>query len=143
MQIMTVLWLIALVGFAVGEGLTVGLTSIWFAVGALGAMIVAELGAELWVQIVVFALVSLLSLGMLRPLAKKYLRKDIQPTNADRAIGQTAVVTDTINNTQGSGTAKVFGQEWSARSAHDVVIPAGTEVRVLRIEGVKLFVEAL
>lgn len=137
------IWLIALVVLVVGEGITVGLTFIWFAVGALGGLIAAVLGAPIWVQIVVFLVLSGLSLALIRPFAARFLRTSRTATNADRVIGQTAVVTQTVDNVEGKGQVNVSGQIWSARSEHDVVIPSGAEVRVLRIEGVKLFVEAL
>ena len=130
----TVLWLIALIVFAVGEAITVGLTSVWFAVGALGALIAAGFGAALWLQVVVF---------LVRPLAKKFLTPRYQATNADRVIGATALVTEEIDNLKGSGLVNISGQVWTARSAHDVVIQPGREVKVLRIEGVKVFVELL
>ena len=136
-------WLIVLIVLVVGEAATVGLTFIWFAVGALGGLITAVLGGEIWMQVVVFLAVSALTLALVRPLAAQFLKTSRTPTNADRVIGKTAAVTQTIDNTSGTGQVNVSGQIWSARSQHDVTIPVGTEVRVLRIEGVKLFVEAL
>ena len=136
-------WLIVLIVLVVGEAATVGLTFIWFAVGALGGLITAVLGGEIWMQVVVFLAVSALTLALVRPLAAQFLKTSRTPTNADRVIGKTAAVTQTIDNTSGTGQVNVSGQIWSARSEHDVVIPSGAEVRVLRIEGVKLFVEAL
>ena len=137
------IWLIALVVLVIGEALTVGLTFIWFAVGALGGLIAAVLGGNIWIQIVVFLVLSGLSLALIRPFAARLLKTSRTPTNADRVIGKTAVVTEAIDNVEGKGQVNVSGQVWSARSEHDVVIPVGTEVQVLRIEGVKLFVEAL
>lgn len=137
------IWLIALVVLVVGEALTVGLTFIWFAVGALGGLITAVLGGNIWIQIVVFLVLSGLSLALIRPFAARLLKTSRTPTNADRVIGKTAVVTESVDNVEGKGQVNVSGQIWSARSEHNVVIPTGTEVRVLRIEGVKLFVEAL
>ena len=139
----TVLWLIALIVFAVGEAITVGLTSVWFAVGALGALIAAGFGAALWLQVVVFLALSGVTLLLVRPLAKKFLTPRYQATNADRVIGATALVTEEIDNLKGSGLVNTSGQVWTARSAHDVVIQPGREVKVLRIEGVKVFVELL
>ena len=139
----TVLWLIALIVFAVGEAITVGLTSVWFAVGALGALIAAGFGAALWLQVVVFLALSGVTLLLVRPLAKKFLTPRYQATNADRVIGATALVTEEIDNLKGSGLVNISGQVWTARSAHDVVIQPGREVKVLRIEGVKVFVELL
>ena len=130
----SVFWLIALIVFAVGEALTVGLTSIWFAIGALGALLVSK--GPVALQIVV-------SLLLVRPLAKKLLSPRYVRTNADRVIDKTAVVTETVDNLNGTGQVSVAGQVWTARSEHDVVLAAGRQVRILRIEGVKVFVEAL
>lgn len=139
----TAVWLILLIVFAIGEGVTVGLTCIWFAVGALGALLAAGLGFGLVVQIVVFLGLSLTTLLLVRPLAKQFFTPRFQATNADRVIGATALVTEEINNINGTGLANISGQVWTARSAHDVVIQPGREVKVLRLEGVKVFVEVL
>ena len=133
-------WLIALIVFSVIEGVTVGLASIWFAIGALGALIVSQLGLGFWPQ---FLALSAAALALIRPLAVKILKPRHDPTNADRVIGQTALVTEAIDNVEGKGLVVVSGQVWSARSQHNVVIPAGTQVRILRIEGVKVYVEAI
>jgi membrane protein implicated in regulation of membrane protease activity/DNA-binding XRE family transcriptional regulator len=134
------IWLALLILFGVGEAATVGLTSIWFAVGSFAALIAALLGGEVWLQIVLFLAVSGLSLAAARPLVKKFLTPLHQPTNADRVIGAEAVVTEEINNLLSRGAVSVSGLTWSARSTHDTVIPVGTVVRVDRIEGVKLYV---
>ena len=134
------IWLALLILFGVGEAATVGLTSIWFAVGSFAALIAALLGGEVWLQVVLFLAVSGLSLAAARPLVKKFLTPLHQPTNADRVIGAEAVVTEEINNLLPRGAVSVSGLTWSARSTHDTVIPAGTVVRVDRIEGVKLYV---
>ena len=139
---MTVFWLIAFVVFAVGEGLTVGLVSVWFAIGSLGGMAAAALGGGLLVQIGVFLGLSAISLLLFKPLSKKMFQNKVARTNADRVLGETALVTETVDNAQAQGQVRVDGQIWSARSAHDVVIPEGTQVRVLRIEGVKVIVES-
>ncbi len=140
---MLVFWLCAFVAFAVGEGITVGLVSIWFAIGAMAAMIATALGGGLWLQIVVFLGVSALSLLLFKPLSSKMFQNKVDPTNADRVIGKVAVVTQLIDNAQAKGQVQVEGQIWSARSAYDVVLPVDTQVRILRIEGVKLIVEAV
>ena len=82
-----------------------------------------------------------LALALFKPLSSKFLKPRVSATNADRVIGSAALVTETIDNTQAKGQVKVNGQVWSARSAQDIVIPAGTDVKVLRIEGVKVIVE--
>lgn len=135
------IWLGLLVLFAAGEAITVGLTSVWFAAGALAALIAALLGAGLWLQIVLFIVVSALCLLAIRPLAQKHLNNQVEPTNADRVIGSEARVTEAIDNLQGSGAVSIGGIVWTARGQSDAPIPAGTLVRVLRIEGVKVFVE--
>lgn len=140
---MTIFWLAAFIVFAIGEAVTVGLVSIWFAVGALAALFATALGAGLWLQITVFLGVSALALALFKPLSSKFLKPRVSATNADRVIGSAALVTETIDNTQAKGQVKVNGQVWSARSAQDIVIPAGTDVKVLRIEGVKVIVETV
>ena len=150
-------WLIALIVLLVGEAITIGLTFVWFAVGALGALIVAVggalenpkrpfvavLGGALWLQVVIFLALSGVTLALARPVFARFLKTSHAATNADRVIGQTAVVTEQIDNLSGTGQVNVAGQIWSARSAHDVVIPRETEVRVLKISGVKVLVEAI
>lgn len=138
---MTIFWLAAFIVFAIGEAVTVGLVSVWFAVGALAALFATALGAGLWLQITVFLGVSALALALFKPLSSKFLKPRVSATNADRVIGSAALVTETIDNTQAKGQVKVNGQVWSARSAQDTVIPAGSDVKVLRIEGVKVIVE--
>lgn len=135
------IWAGLLIVFIVGEAATVGLTSIWFAAGALAALICALLGGPLWLQIVLFLLLSALCLAAIRPLAQKHLNNRVEPTNADRVIGSEAVVTEDIDNLRAVGAVRIGGVVWSARSENDAPLPAGTLVRVLRIEGVKVFVE--
>ena len=136
-----IIWVALLILFGIGEAVTVGLTSIWFAAGALAALIVALLNGPLWLQVVLFLLVSILSLMAIRPLAAKHLNSKVEPTNADRVIGTETYVLEPINNLQATGTVRISGMVWSARSENDAIIPEGTLVRVLRIEGVKVYVE--
>ena len=133
MNLFSIIWLglVILLGFL--EALTVTLTSIWFAVGALAAMAVALFGGALWVQILVFAVVSLICVLALRPLAKTRL-------GADRIIGQKAMVTEPIDNVAGTGAVSIGGTVWTARSDSAKPIAAGSVVRILRIEGVKVLV---
>lgn len=139
---MTIFWLIAFILFVVGEAVTVGLVSIWFAVGSLGALLTAALEGGLWLQIAVFLILSALSLMLLKPLSRKWMAgHKAARTNADRVIGETALVTEDIDNTMATGQVQVDGQIWTARSAHGVVIPAGSRVKVLSIQGVKVMVE--
>ena len=139
---MTIFWLIAFIIFVVGEAVTVGLVAIWFAVGSLGALVTSALGGGLWLQIAVFLILSALSLLLFKPLSKKWMANHkVARTNADRVIGETALVTEDIDNTMATGQVQVDGQIWTARSAHGVVIPAGSRVKVLSIQGVKVMVE--
>ncbi len=138
----TTLWLIVMVLFLVVEAATVGLVCIWFAVGALAALIAALLGAEIWLQIVLFLVVSAVALYFTRPLAKKYVNAKVEPTNADMVIGKECRVTEAIDNIAGTGAVYVDGKTWTARSESDEVIPEGTLVTAKSIDGVKLIVAA-
>ena len=137
---MSLFWLIAMVLFGVVEAVTVGLTSIWFALGALGALVAAAASAPVIVQIVVFLGVSFLTLLLVRPLAQRFVNDRKVATNADRVIGREAVVTEDIDNIQGKGRVSISGADWTARTEDDRPIPAGSKVQVLRIEGVKVIV---
>ena len=109
--------------------------------GAVAGLLAAVLGAALWVQIVLFFVVSIAALAATRPLVQKMLHRDETPTNADRVLGQTARVTETIDNTVPTGAVYADGKTWTARSASGRVIPKDTLVKVQRMEGVRLFVE--
>lgn len=135
-------WLALLIVFSVIEGTTATLVSLWFAVGALAALLISLVSGNLWVQAFTFAIVSLVTLALIRPLAQKLLHpKGFVPTNADRLIGQVGVVTQTIDELSASGQVKVAGQMWSARTVDGSIVPARRRVTVLSIEGVKLIVE--
>ena len=138
---MAVVWLIAMVIFLVVEGIVPGLVSIWFAIGALAALLAAALHAPVWLQIVWFLVVSVAALALTRPLAKKYVNARTQPTNADRILGKDCVVREAIDNIQGTGAVAVDGKVWTARMEKDDETAAVGEVVVARrIEGVKLVV---
>ena len=112
-----IVWLALLIIFAVAEAATVGLTSVWFAIGSLGALVCALAGGNIWLQLGIFIVLSLVCLVALRPLAKKYLNNRVEPTNADRVIGQEARVTQDIDNIQGTGAVTIGGVTWTAPSA--------------------------
>ncbi len=139
-QYMLAFWAIMLVAFIVIEAVTAQLVTIWFAVGALASLIAQMLGAEVWLQWVVFVAVSAIVLAVTRPLVKKFAKPKVQPTNADRCIGQSAVVTEKIDNIAGKGAVKVGGVLWTARSETGDVIEENQEVTVTKIDGVKLIV---
>lgn len=134
------IWAGLTVLFVLVELATYGLASIWFALGALAALIAAALGAQLWLQIVLFAVVSVASLVLTRPLARKFVNSKSQPTNADRVIGATARVTEEINDLNGTGAVSVDGKIWTARSENGTPIPVGERVAVREIRGVRLIV---
>ncbi len=135
-------WAVAVIVFLILEGATAGLTSIWFAIGAAAALVSALLKAPLWLQIALFVIVSVAALLITRPLAKKYVDAKRQATNADRYIGAEGTVTETINNTAGTGTVSMGGKLWTARSFSGSVIPKGALVKARGIEGVKLIGES-
>ncbi len=139
---MAVVWLIILVACLAVEIATLGLTSIWFAIGALAATVAALLNLPLWLQNTLFVVVSLVFLFFTRPIAVKYFNKDRIRTNAESLIGKQAIVTSGIDNLQGIGQIMVSGQEWSARSTDDgIKFQVGAVVEITAIQGVKLIVK--
>lgn len=139
-MIYQIVWGGLLLFFAVLEGLTAGLVSIWFCVGALVALVAAMVGANVIVQSALFVILSLICMALIRPLAKKHLIPKTQATNADRIIGAEAVVQEAINNLAATGQVQVDGKVWTARADGEEHIAVGETVRVLRIEGVKAIV---
>ena len=138
---MVLFWLIAMVVLIIAEAATVGLVSIWFAGGALAALIGAALGAPLWLQIVLFLAVSAALLLALRPFARRINAGKDYATNVDSNIGKLAVVVEPIDNLRGTGRVMIGSVDWTARSEDGSVIAEGEKVRVLRVEGVKVCVE--
>ena len=138
MNYWAIIWLVLMVVFIAMEAATVQLISTWFAVGALASMIVCLLGAEVWLQLVVFFTVSFVLLSLLFPMARKHLKPKLVATNADALVNRICVVTEDIDPVEG-GRVKLGDVTWSARA--DAVIPAGSLVKILRIQGTKVFVE--
>lgn len=139
---MAVVWLVAMVVLLIVEAIVPGLVSIWFAIGALAALIAALLNAPLWLQVVWFLAVSAATLVLTRPLAQRYVNSRVQPTNADALIGRDCVVTEDIDNLAGTGTVKIGGKVWTARAEDENEKYAqGDVVKAVRIEGVKLIVK--
>ena len=139
---MLIFWVILLVILVVIEAVTAQMVTIWFAAGAAAGIVAELLGAEIWLQWVVFIAVSAITLIITRPLVRKLTKTKIQPTNADRCIGQTAIVTEDIDNIEGKGQVHVNGTVWTARSADGSVFKKDERVTVEKIEGVKLIVKA-
>ncbi len=138
---MTVIfWAVAVIAFVILELATVGLASIWFALGALCALIAALLGAPVWLQVVWFVIVSVATLLLTRPLARKYINSKTMATNADRVIGGKAVVKERIDELAGTGAVLADGKMWTARTADGSVAEPGDIVTVLEIRGVRLIV---
>ena len=143
-NIMIFVWLGLTIVFALIEGATAQLTTIWFAIGSAAAFIVAVCGVKsVLIQVIVFVAVSVITLLATRPLVKKIIHKKTEPTNADRNIGETGVTVSEINNLLGTGEVNLKGTIWTARSADDAVIPKDTQVTVKKIEGVKLIVKKI
>lgn len=141
MNELSIFWLCAVVILGIIEALTVGLVTVWFAIGALAALISSLFGGPLWLQILLFIVVTAVSLITTRPLVKKYFNKNShKPTNADMVIGEDAEVTEEINNLKGTGAVRCRGKEWSARSENGESISVGEIVTAVKIEGVKLIV---
>ena len=140
MNLWAIIWLALIIVFLAMEAATVQLISTWFAAGALAAMIVSLIGGAVWLQIVVFLTVSIVLLVLLWPMARKHLKPKLVATNADALIGRVCTVTEEIDPVDG-GRVKLGDVTWSARSESNERIPAGTLVKVQKIQGAKVFVE--
>lgn len=139
---MLFVWLLLLIVFIVVELATMGLTTIWFAAGALVAALAAAVNAPLVVQVGLFLIVSIVLLLFTRPLAVRFFNKERIKTNVESLVGRQAIVISEIDNLEGIGQVTVSGQEWAARSLDEnMKIPVGTVVFVRAINGVKLLVE--
>lgn len=135
-----VVWLILMVLFLLVEAGTVSMVSLWFAAGALVALLVALPGGSVWLQVLLFLAVSGGLLLALRPLVRKVLLPKVTATNVDSVVGATGLVTAAIDNVSAAGQVKLGAMVWTARSTSGAPIPEGTLVKVDRIEGVKAFV---
>ena len=137
-----VYWLILFVALAGIEALTVALTTIWFAGGALAAFFCALAGAGVEAQLVVFVAVSFILLIFTRPFAIKYINRNTEKTNVESLEGKKARVTSDVDNDAGTGTAVVGGQEWTARSADPKkTFKTGEIVRIVEVRGGKLRID--
>ena len=136
----TVFWFILLIIFVVVEAVTVNMVSAWFAAGSLAAMLVALAGGKMWLQILLFLVVSGVALALLRPLAKKYFTPRITRTNVDAMAGKICLCITAIDNLAGVGQVRIGDVEWTARSTSGEPTPAGEQVKIDRVEGVKVYV---
>lgn len=138
----SIIWLVILAVMIVIEIATLGLTTIWFGIGAIGAAIAAGMDYGIWVQLAVFTVLSVVAMALCRPFAVKYLNKDKEKTNVEDIVGKTAVVSRQIDNEMATGEVRVDGMEWTARSEDGRVIAENERVTVVAVEGVKLIVKA-
>lgn len=137
----SIIWLVILAIMIVLEIISLGLTTIWFGIGAIGAAVVAWMGYGIWVQLFVFAVLSVIAMAVFRPIAVRYLNRDKEKTNVEDVVGKIVVVTKEINNEQATGEVRLNGIEWTARSQDGRVIPKEDKVTVVSVEGVKLIVK--
>ncbi len=133
-------WAIAIIVFSILEAITAQLVSIWFVLGSIGGLITAICGGAIWLQIIIFVAISVITLLLTKPFVRKIVQPTTQKTNADRCIGETGIVTEEINNISSTGQVKVGGNVWTARSTNGEIIPTNTLVIVDKIDGVKLMV---
>lgn len=141
MTVMDFVWLAIAILAAVVEAIVPSLVSVWFVPGGLAGLIVSLMGGPVWLQVLVFLAVSMAALAFTRPLAKRFLDRRKEHTNADRVVGATGIVIQDIDNVMAAGRVTVMGGSWSARSTEpDGKIQAGTKVRIEKIDGVKLMV---
>ncbi|MBR4290049.1 MAG: NfeD family protein [Oscillospiraceae bacterium] len=143
MELLTILWLALMIVCLVTEAATVTMVSLWFAAGALAAMVASLLSAPIWLQVLLFLVVSAVLLACLRPMVKKHFTPKLSKTNVDAVVGCRGYVTADIDNISATGTVKLGAMEWTARSTTGAALPRGTLVQVDKIEGVKAFVTAV
>jgi len=136
-----ILWLIAAAIFCAVEAATVGIVSLWFAGGALAAMAAALFGGALWLQLTVFLVASAALLLAFRPFVRKVIAPGITQTNANAMVGREALLTEDVDNLKETGALRLDGKEWSVRSETGDILLKGTRVTVVRLEGVRLYVE--
>ncbi|MGN1135941.1 MAG: NfeD family protein [Oscillospiraceae bacterium] len=138
---MVIFWIIVLVAAILIEAASAALISIWFASGALAALIAAALGASWIIQLTLFVVFSAILLIFTRPLVKKLFPKKFIPTNSDSYAGKTAVVVEDIDSARGMGRVKFNGVDWIAITESGELIPKDTVVRIMAVKGAKLLVE--
>ncbi len=135
------IWLIIAVVLAVIEASTVQLVCIWFALGAVLALITSIFTESILIQVLVFIFSSVIILALTRKIVNRLTGERKVATNADSLIGKTFAITEEVDNDKGTGSLKALGTVWSVVNTEDAVLPAGTKVIIERIEGVKLLVK--
>ncbi|MBO6107903.1 MAG: NfeD family protein [Eubacterium sp.] len=141
MDTMLFIWLGIVIVTLVIEIITQGLTTIWFSIGGAVSALLTIWDVPVWIQIAVFAGVSILIMLLVRPVAKRIMSPSITPTNIDQLIREEGFVLEEIDNSRETGKVRLRGIEWMARSADGEIIPAGVNVSIKSIEGVKLIVK--
>lgn len=136
-----IFWLILVAVMLVIEIFTLGLTTIWFSLGAVAAAIAAGVDAPLWIQILLFSVVSVVIMILVRPFAMKVMDKNRTKTNIEDVVGGQAEVIEEIDNLKERGRVRFRGVEWMARSLDGDGIAAGEVVTIEAVSGVKLLVK--
>lgn len=136
-----IIWILISAGLVLIELITLGLTSIWFATGAIVAAIFSYLGFGIWGQLAANLVVTIITLVFTRPIARKLLNERVTKTNVEEIVEKIGVVTEDIDNLNGQGVVKLNGMEWSARSIDDSIISKDQKVKVCKVSGVKLIVK--
>lgn len=143
-EYMLYIWIGFFILSVIVEANTMNLIAVWFMPGTLAAAILALLSVPVWIQVLVWLVITVVVFASTWRLSARLRKPRVHPTNADRVIGQSAIVTENISDRTQTGQVRVMGQIWSARTDDTTdEIPTGAEVRVLRIEGVKLVVSPL
>ncbi len=140
MTVYLIIWGVVFAAMVIAELLSLQLVSIWFAAGAAAAFIAALIGVDMWIQLIVFVLISLVLLFFTRPLLRKFRIENGEPTDININIGKTAVVIEEINNIGGKGRARLDGVDWKAVSLDNQAVPQGEIVKVCEIKGTRLYV---
>ena len=141
---LSIFWLVLFILFVVFEIATMGLTTIWFAGGAIVSFVLSLADIHIIIQILVFLLVSLVLLFFTRPLARQYINKNTVRTNVEELVGKVVRCTETIDNYNDMGRVKINGNEWMARTIADgMTIPKDAMVQIVRIQGVKALVQPI
>lgn len=139
----TIFWLIVVAVMLIFEIFSMGLTTIWFSIGAVVSAITSAFGAPLWLQIMLFCVVSIVVMLLVRPFAMKVIDKNRTKTNVDALVGQQVAVLETIDNQKETGRVMLNQVEWMARSTENVVIEVGERVVIDSVSGVKLMVSKM
>lgn len=143
MELYLIIWLAIVAIMLLIEIFTMGLTTIWFSIGAVAAAVAAGIGAPLGVQILLFVIVSLIVMFLVRPFAVRVVNKERMKTNIEAVIGEQAIVQETIDNQREKGKVVFRGVDWMARSNDNSVIQEGESVQIEEVSGVKLVVKRI